>query len=200
MNVRFTYLVLGLALLSPGCLAATGTRVLCFRFNRCLEDRAERRRNARWAEEAWELAAKQCDHGQHSDDYAWGFKDGFAEYLYRGRAEPPPLPPEHYRSVRYQSAPGYQAIQDWFSGYRDGAAAAQQGGQRDWITGPSSLRGPGAIGPTLPPAGELVESKASPPVSAPVGPLLEAPTPGSAGPSGGWQVKFCLDLRDWKCW
>src|SRR5205807_2557372 len=75
---------------------------------------------------------------EHSEDYAQGFKDGYAEYLYRGGdGEPPLLPPKRYRHVRYQTPQGYMAAEDWFAGYRHGAAVAHHTGARRWITGPT---------------------------------------------------------------
>jgi hypothetical protein len=162
-------------------MVATATRVLSARVHQCVEDGAERRRNQRWAEQAWQAEARRCGGGRHSEDYARGFKDGFAEYLYRGWVEPPPLPPEHYRSLRYQMPQGYRAIQDWFSGYRHGVALAQQGGQREWITGPSSLRGP-------------------PPEAPCPAPAVAAPPPAGGEKSGGWRIDVRCDWGGWKGW
>ena len=62
-------------------------------------------------------------------DHAEGFKDGFAEYLFRGGdGESNLVAPLHYRQIKYQSPEGYAAIQDWFSGYRHGASAARASG------------------------------------------------------------------------
>src|SRR5439155_9720003 len=116
------------------------------------EDFGESVRNRRWAEFAWEDAKGADLHKTYSEDYACGFKDGFAHYLYRGgHGEPPPLPSAHYRKVRYQTPEGYKAIEDWFGGFRHGAAAARQSGYRYWITGPSALRLPNSVPP--PPLG-----------------------------------------------
>jgi hypothetical protein len=79
--------------------------------------------------------------GKPSEDYAHGFKAGFAEFLFRGGdGEPPLMPPLRYRDIRYQNERGYSAVQDWFAGYRHGSTLAHDSGARKWITGPSSLQ------------------------------------------------------------
>jgi hypothetical protein len=111
-----------------------------------VEDHAERQRNKKWAAAAWRDVHAQAP--GLSADYGAGFREGFAQYLYQGgNGEPPLLPPPHYRKLRYQTPEGYQAIADWFAGYRHGAAVAHDGGFRQWVTGPSSL----SAAPQLPP-------------------------------------------------
>jgi hypothetical protein len=131
-------LLLGLSIVSSGCaLMEDATRNAYVALSTPYEVHREIARNRRWAEAAWLMAGGQ---EPHSEDYAQGFKDGFVEYLYRGGdGEPPLVAPLHYRHARYQTPLGYQAIQDWFAGYRQGAAAAKASGARQWITGPSSL-------------------------------------------------------------
>jgi hypothetical protein len=129
----------GIGLLCQGCgLCVQTTRVLVARVSQCCEDHAERQRNKKWAAAAWrDVHAEAPD---LSGDYGAGFREGFAQYLYQGgNGEPPPLPPPHYRKLRYQTPEGYQAITDWFAGYRLGANVAHDGGFRRWVTGPSSL-------------------------------------------------------------
>jgi hypothetical protein len=92
------------------------------------------------AAEAWNDYRDAHSDIPYSTDFADGFRDGFADYLYAGgNGEPPLLPPPCYRSIHYQTAQGFQAKEDWFAGFRQGAAIAQAGGYRQWITGPSSL-------------------------------------------------------------
>src|SRR5262249_20791963 len=97
-----------------------------------------------WASEAWREVALS---GAYSSDYADGFKEGFAEYLYQGgNGEPPVMAPPRYRRIGYQTAEGHRAVEDWFAGYRHGASEAGARGWRQWIVGPSSLQPP-ADGP-----------------------------------------------------
>src|SRR5207253_2989079 len=127
----------GLSTFGSGCaLIEDASRNACVSILTPVEKRREWSRNYQWAEAAWEQVGGP---GTHSDDYAAGFKDGFAEYLFRGGdGEPPLVAPLRYRRYRYQTAEGYATINDWFAGYRHGAAAARSSGAREWITGPSS--------------------------------------------------------------
>ena len=71
--------------------------------------------------------------------YADGFKDGFVDYLqYGGSGQPPYMLPKRFWGPHYRTAAGYQAIEQWFAGFRHGAAAAQQSGYRQWATLPSA--------------------------------------------------------------
>jgi hypothetical protein len=143
MKARLALWVIALGLLvSPGCtLAWNAKEVLTSRVRQHLEDCAERRRNRAWAESAWEQVRAADPNESYTEDHARGFKAGFAAYLYKGGSgEPPPLPPPEYRSVRYQTPQGYRAIENWFAGYRHGAAVARESGYREWVTGPSALR------------------------------------------------------------
>jgi len=157
--------VIGLGLLGgPGCeLVEQGVHVMSYKVCQCFQEHTERQRNRKWADQAWQAVCGAHPDLARSDDYAAGFKDGFAEHLWRGgNGEPPPLPPRKYRAVSYQTPSGYQAIESWFAGYRHGAEVAQEGGYRELVTGPSSLR-------SVPPV--PVEG-AHPP------PLVEAPLAG----------------------
>src|SRR5207302_8841064 len=85
--------VIGLGLLGgPGCsLARTAARVVCSKVGQTLDDCAERRRNRKWAEDAWGEVLQATPGYPYTDDYARGFKEGFAHYLYQGgTGEPPP--------------------------------------------------------------------------------------------------------------
>ena len=104
------------------------------------DDILERRRDYTLAEETWQVFAQAHPDHPSSPDYANGFKDGFADYVYAGgTGEPPPLPPRQYWRITYETPQGHQAIEDWFDGYRHGAAMAQQSGYRQWVTIPSSV-------------------------------------------------------------
>src|SRR5438034_764095 len=85
----------------------------------------------RLAEAAWKEIVTENPEPSPSADYASGFKDGFADYLFEGgTGAPPPLPPRHYWNEKYRTQEGQQAIEDWFAGYHHGAAAAQTSGLR----------------------------------------------------------------------
>jgi hypothetical protein len=160
MRVHLALGIIGLSLLSPGCALVTdATHLLVYEANKSYNDHRERSRNRRWANAAWDEVRQSEPGHPYSDDYAWGFKEGFANYLYRGTPEPPPVAPPRYRTLRYQTPEGYRAVEDWFAGYRRGVDVAQKGGYRQWITGPSALRValptplevPGPVHPAAPP-------------------------------------------------
>lgn len=68
----------------------------------------------------------------YSADFADGFVEGFADYLFAGgTGEPPAFPPRRYWKETYANASGQQAVQDWFSGFRYGAEMAMVRGDRE---------------------------------------------------------------------
>jgi hypothetical protein len=183
-------LVLCLSLFGPGCaLLQDATRDLCVSFSEPLEEMRERSRNRQWAEAAWQQVCATEGTADHSDDFATGFKDGYAEYLFRGGdGEPPMTPPLHYRHFSYQTPDGYAAISDWFAGYRHGTAAAKASGAREWITGPSSLRA-GTDVPQLNGQQEIAPVPPSPSKVAlpPTGPSAAPQSPDLIQPVG-WRI------------
>jgi hypothetical protein len=131
----------GLNMLCSGCaLFEDANRNLLGAVTTPIETHKEIARNRRWADTAWQKTCVDSGPRQFSSDYAQGFKDGYAEHLFRGGdGEPPLLAPLHYRHLRYQTPQGYVAVEDWFAGYRHGAAVAHDTGARRWITGPTGL-------------------------------------------------------------
>jgi hypothetical protein len=138
MRRRFTALVLALSVLNSGCTLVCDTvRTVYTCVEDHIEDALEYRRDRQLANEVWDNTCGGCPGQEHSGDYVRGFKDGFVDYLYRGgNCEPPAIPPHRYRKFRYQTPQGYQAIENWFAGYRAGATAAHETNYRRWITGP----------------------------------------------------------------
>jgi integrase len=141
MRPLFVIVLIGLSFASSGCsLFVDAGRNLSVSAARNIERKREWHRNYQWAERALAECCAADGATVRSKDYATGFKDGYAEYLFRGgNGEPPLVAPQRYRLLSYQTPQGYQAIGDWFAGYRRGAAAAKASGAREWITGPSSL-------------------------------------------------------------
>jgi len=61
-----------------------------------------------------------------------GFLEGFIDYVEAGGSgEPPYLPPFRYRLSEHRTEEGHAAIQDWYAGFRQGAAAARASGLRE---------------------------------------------------------------------
>jgi hypothetical protein len=130
-----------------------------------------KKRHRRIAKDAWQEICECNPHANYSADYADGFREGFADYLdYGGNGAPPPVPPRKYWNKEFQNPEGHAAIQDWFAGFRHGAAAARDQGIRHWNVMPSSL---------LPPARQFVfPAESMPPVAPPEAvPPPSRPTP-----------------------
>lgn len=139
MRVRIALLLVLLSIPSPGCLLHEATCVVANKTFGSLDDCKERWRNQKWAKEAWKGVVRTVEK-PFSNDYADGFKTGFADYVYwGGTGELPPLAPRRYRKLRYQTPEGYHAVEEWFAGYRHGAAESRNGEYRRWVTGPSPL-------------------------------------------------------------
>lgn len=179
MRPAVVFALFGLCFLTSGCaLVEDATRNTLVTLARPVERHHEWKRNRAWAEQAWQQVCAG-NATPHSKDYANGFREGYAEYLFRGGdGEPPLVAPLCYRGVRYQTPQGYTAIDDWFAGYRHGAAAAKASGARELITGPSSLRAAG------PPLAKFVTPTPSAVPVVPSAPA-ELPPPRLAPPAGG---------------
>src|SRR4029077_20557894 len=105
-----------LGALTSGCsLAGSAVNTACTELTRSLNECTEHKRNRKLAEAAWD-DFQNASPKAYGNDFACGFKDGFAEYLYAGPGDPP-LPPHRYWATRYQTPEGYQAIEAWFAGY-----------------------------------------------------------------------------------
>lgn len=133
--------------LACGCnLVGNSVHGICSEITRKIDEKRECQRN-------WELACTvwddvQAKSGGYSPDYGQGFKEGFVDYLDAGGAgNPPPIPPRRYLAYRYQNPEGYQAINDWFTGFRHGATVAAEIGYRKYIVAPSRLTYPIPMGP-----------------------------------------------------
>jgi hypothetical protein len=88
-----------------------------------------------WADQAWAETGACCPDNCTQADYAWGFREGFAEFVYAGGdGEPPGMPPRPYWQADLRSREGAAAASSWFEGYRHGARVAKEGGYRDATT------------------------------------------------------------------
>lgn len=87
------------------------------------------------ADQVWAESGFVCPDDLHGTDFAWGFREGFAEYVYAGgTGEPPATPPRVYWQADYRTEFGAVAVKSWFEGYRRGVEAARLGGYRDAVT------------------------------------------------------------------
>jgi len=96
--------------------------------------------NHRRAELAWERSSTQHIRGNVSIHYGAGWKQGYFDVCMGKSGEPPVVPPNKYWSPRFQGENGQVAIEDWYTGYQDGATGAQSSGVGEWhpiYTGPT---------------------------------------------------------------
>jgi hypothetical protein len=119
-------------------LAATARNFTEIPIETCDEKKLEWRNRHR-AERAWAEVKRSFEGHCWTKDYARGFIEGYADYLTNGgNGEPPASPPFRYWLRPYQSPDGLRAIDEWFAGFRHGAAMAQASGARATIVIPLS--------------------------------------------------------------
>jgi hypothetical protein len=144
MKLSAALLVVGLSGLGSGCTYyVNAARNLTEAPIDAADNVHQRLRNHRLAKEAWE-AVRGADPGhEYSEDYACGFKEGFADYIYAGgHGLPPEAPPYCYRKSNHQTPAGVQAAEDWFAGFRHGARVAKESGLRQYMLVPTATPGP----------------------------------------------------------
>jgi hypothetical protein len=127
----------------------------------CFDEGNQRRRTREQAEEA--LGEYLGHHPEHpySDEFADGFVAGFRSFLdYGGEGQPPPVPPWRYRHTRDLTPEGKPMVQEWFVGYRQGAAAARASGLRQFNVVPGS--GASVVGGSMQPMGPGPQGEDSP--------------------------------------
>lgn len=132
-----------------GGLFSTGTRNLFNEAKIIRDNNFEQVHYAHLAHKAWERFRASCPGRTYSADYSEGFKSGFVDYLYAGGwGEPPALPPRRYRHFHAESPKGVEALQDWYEGFRHGAAVAKESGLRQFVV--VSIPSPAAAQSPLP--------------------------------------------------
>lgn len=196
MTVRIApvLLLLALAAANLGCAAygeADNPTFYYYAFRNLIEAPLEFRtdqvmfdRDWDRAEKAWQSYEQACPAMALSDDYYHGFKKGFVEFVEAdGSGEPPATPPFRYRSPRYQTPAGIQAIEDWYAGFRAGAAAGRASGLRETVVIPTSappLNVVPRVAVAMPPFRPV--ASAAPPGGATEG-LIILPRPAPAPPN-----------------
>jgi hypothetical protein len=101
---------------------------------------ALRCRFRRQADDAWDHVLKGNPGVPYSRMYAVGFNEGFVDFLDAdGTGEPPAAPPWCYRTPRSLTPEGKQEVEDWFAGFRHGAAVARASGLRQAVVVPLAL-------------------------------------------------------------
>ncbi len=88
-------------------------------------------RNHLRAVEAWDMLEEAAPEA-YSSDFADGFVAGYEDYLNNGgNGDPPAVPPFCYRTVKYQTPEGVEAINQWYAGWRHGTLMAKASGMRE---------------------------------------------------------------------
>jgi hypothetical protein len=109
------------------------------------------------ARDAWRVHEAEYADVPHLDDFADGFRVGYADVARGEIGCPPPLPPRKYWRRRYESPAGREQVAAWYAGYDNGADLASTDGVGAWRPIPPSPR----LGPhpleTLPTPRALVE-------------------------------------------
>lgn len=141
-------LIIGMLLLS-GCsvtqethrlfeLAKRTTHVEPHFYEYIKNERIAQREARLLAEQAWGEFAVTAPNA--SRDFENGFTEGFADYLYRGgTGDPPVIPPRGYWHLRFLNHFGKSTINEWYEGFRQGAANCKARGLREMWMVPTSL-------------------------------------------------------------
>ena len=174
-------LILLLCVVQPGCsFFYYGAKNLVEAPLDARDEQLMRCRFNQMADDAWRQTVVDDPSLAEAYHYGAGFRRGFADYLEaNGTGQPPGTPPWEYRSAAFETPRGQRDIEDWYAGFRSGAAAARAGGYRDAaVVLPLAL--PPAYGTPKPaPAPQ-------PPATAPQAPAPELlPAPHKAPPAQG---------------
>jgi hypothetical protein len=192
MNTRLPFLVLLLCPLCEGCeVAGSLSHATVCELGRHMDETLEKIRDRRLANKAWEDFETTCGGHEHSKHYARGFKCGFEDYLFAGGSGDPPLfPPQEYWGVGYETPDGYLQIQDWFAGYRQGAAAARESGYRQFVILPMARPATPMVAPSaqagIPPVAMPLPGSDADPDSLPGLPVPQKLETGAPQPAPDW--------------
>jgi hypothetical protein len=183
MRMKQAVWILLLAALNSGCsLAGIAARNLSNEAALFKDACVEKVELGRLANETWQNILSQAPPCRYSLDYEAGFKAGFIDFVDAGgTGEPPPLPPKRYQRLRFQTPQGWKAAEDWFAGFRHGAAVAKESGYRLLVAMPVPMPYPPSFGahPALPPDGSTAPPPLAPPPPAGAAPPAAPPPVGS---------------------
>jgi len=110
------------------------------------------------ARNAWEGYCSQTG-GFFTDEFAHGFRDGYADLLeFGGDGCPPAVPPLRYRRRDYLTPDGHARVRDFYDGFKAGSDVAAASGRRPYLMVPVLVSDPP---PPSPPPGTQVPAAAS---------------------------------------
>ena len=128
-----SFRLVALLLLAVGVSHFTGCRFFSglndyIAYNTPMEDFVTGWRNRVWGTRAFNIRAAQFGSPEYPDDFKAGFLAGYANIASGGDGCTPSLPPRQYWSWRFQSPEGQAKVNAWFSGFPEGARAAEEDG------------------------------------------------------------------------
>ncbi len=110
-----------------GCTSLTGMQNN-WSYNSGWNDMVSGYRNRAWSARAWNIRKCNFPEQRHNHEFAQGFRDGYQAIADGSDGCTPAFPPRKYWSWRYQSPEGQQKVASWYSGYPQGARAAEEDG------------------------------------------------------------------------
>jgi hypothetical protein len=146
-------LILGACLTAfTGCTAVQSGKN-AWQYSGAWNDMMTNYRNEAWANKSWHARKHQFCREKHMQEFAEGFRAGYAEVAQGSEACTPAFAPRQYWGWKYQSAEGQEKVAAWYSGYPHGARAAEEDGIGNWtqiqtsMTLQQNLADQGMLGP-----------------------------------------------------
>lgn len=84
-----------------------------------------------------ERYSDQC--GKQSCHFCRGYEQAYEDIATGASGSTPVIPPKHYWGMEFRTPVGYSSSEQWFAGYRTGAAIAEQEGLKEFNTIPVSM-------------------------------------------------------------
>ena len=184
-----TVLIATFALTSSGCTIfdSIGNS---FKYNSVWNEAATKMRYRSLSSKSWHNRKHQyCNEGC-LDDFCAGYRQGYEDVAGGGTGCTPNFPPRDYWGWQHQTAEGQKKVSAWFSGYPNGARAAEEDGIGNWsqIQMSSNLQSQYMRAGVLPkrdhavyPITEVTPGQGGP-AAAPASPMPVSPVPVSTQP------------------
>lgn len=103
-----------------------------FRYNSVWNDAATKMRHRSMSSKSWHARKNRHCNEACLDDFCAGFRQGYEDVAGGGTGCTPNFPPRDYWGWQHQSAEGQKKVSAWFSGYPEGARAAEEEGVGNW--------------------------------------------------------------------
>lgn len=112
---------------SSGCTLVHNAHKLCTE-NEAWNEAVIVMRNRSWATKAWHKRKQNFCNQAYVNDFAAGFRQGYEDVANGSDGCTPATPPRSYWNWEFQSGEGQARTSAWFSGYPQGARAAEEDG------------------------------------------------------------------------